>query len=150
MTIQRVLFATDFSPSAKAAARLAVEIATRFDAELHIVHVYGMPGLALPDGTFYAAPDYAAKVAQSAQEALDAEVRSHTGLRIQVKGHLKMEEPYRGILEAAKETGASLIVMGTHGRRGLPRWLMGSVAERVVRSATVPVLTVHAPEPTPA
>lgn len=147
MTIQRVLFATDFSPSAKAAARLAVEIATRFDAELHIVHVYGMPGLTLPDGTFYAAPDYAARVAQAAQEALDAEVQSHTGLRIKVQGHLKMEEPERGILEAAKEVGASLIVMGTHGRRGVPRWLMGSVAERIVRTSTVPVLTVHGEGP---
>jgi len=119
MTFQRVRLATDFSPSAKAAARLAVEVATRFDAELHVVHAYGLPGLTLPDGTFYAAPDYAAKVAESAQKALDAEVQAHTGLRI---------------------------VLGTHGRRGLPRWLMGSVAEHVVRTAPVPVLTVHAGE----
>jgi nucleotide-binding universal stress UspA family protein len=146
MTFQRVLLATDFSPSAKAAARLAVEVATRFDAELHIVHAYGLPGLTLPDGTFYAAPDYAAKVAESAQKALDAEVQAHTGLRIRVVGHLEMEEPHRAILETAKEVGAGLIVLGTHGRRGLPRWLMGSVAEHVVRTAPVPVLTVHAGE----
>jgi nucleotide-binding universal stress UspA family protein len=57
-----------------------------------------------------------------------------------------MEEPHRAILETAKEVGAGLIVLGTHGRRGLPRWLMGSVAEHVVRTAPVPVLTVHAGE----
>lgn len=144
--ISRVMLATDFSPSATAAARLAVEIASRFDVDLDIVHVYGMPALALPDGTFYAAPDYAARVAQAAQEALDAEVAKHTGHRIKVRGILKMEEPFRGIVDTAKETGASLIVMGTHGRRGLPRMIMGSVAERVVRLSTVPVLTVHAPD----
>lgn len=143
MTIQRVLLATDFSPSAAAAARLAVEIATRFDVSLDILHVYGMPALTLPDGTFYAAPDYAARVAQAAQEALDAEVARHSGFRIQVKGILKADEPWRGVIETAKETGASLIVMGTHGRHGLPRMLMGSVAERVVRTSLIPVLTVH-------
>lgn len=146
MTIQRILLATDFSPSSRAATRLAVEVATRFDAELIILHVYGMPGLTLPDGTFYAAPEYAAKVADAAQHALDAEVAAHTGFRIKVRGILKMEEPYRGILEAAKEHGASMIVMGTHGRHGLPRWVMGSVAERVVRGAPIPVLTVRSPD----
>jgi nucleotide-binding universal stress UspA family protein len=144
--ITRVLLATDFSPSARAAARLAVEIATRFDAALDIVHVYGLPALTLPDGTFFAAPDYAARVAASAQQALDAEVAAHTGHRVTVRGLLEVDEPWRGILEAAKKTHASMIVMGTHGRHGLPRMLMGSVAERVVRSASVPVLTVHSPD----
>jgi nucleotide-binding universal stress UspA family protein len=144
--IQRVLLATDFSPTARAAARMAVEIATRFDVDLDIVHVYGMPALSLPDGTFYAAPDYAARVAEAAQQALDAEVQAHTGFRVKVRGLLKVDEPWRGIVEAATETKAGLIVMGTHGRRGLPRMLMGSVAERVVRTSLVPVLTVHAPE----
>lgn len=143
MSIHRVLLATDFSPSALAAARMAVEIATRFDAPLDILHVYGMPGLTLPDGTFYAAPDYAARVAQAAQEALDREVARHTGFRIQVKGILKVDEPWRGVVETAKESNAGLIVMGTHGRHGLPRMLMGSVAERVVRTSLIPVLTVH-------
>jgi nucleotide-binding universal stress UspA family protein len=56
---------------------------------------------------------------------------------------VKQGETWRTILDTVAEVGAELIVMGTHGRRGLPRALLGSVAEKIVRTATCPVLTVH-------
>jgi universal stress protein A len=58
---------------------------------------------------------------------------------------LKTGVPWHGVVEAINELGVDLVIMGTHGRRGLSRLTLGSVAERVVRLAPVPVLTVHAP-----
>lgn len=134
----------DFSADADAALETAVELARRLGAELHLLHAYQQPldvlspyGVAIP-------PNVGPELRAAAQRRLDEIAKEISGLRIHV--HAVEGPPALVIPEQAREIGADLVVMGTHGRSGLRHLLLGSVAERTVRSAPCPVLTVKAPE----
>jgi nucleotide-binding universal stress UspA family protein len=139
---QKILVATDFSPHAAAALRLACELAKTCDASLCLVHAYDLIPYALPEGMpLYDAAtlarlreDLARQLAQAREEALKAGVK-------QVEVSLVQGQPAQEIVRLA-EGGYSLIVVGTHGRTGIAHILLGSVAERVVRKAPCPVITV--------
>src|SRR5690606_5334586 len=100
---------------------------------------------ALPDGAMMAGPEFTTRITTESQKAL-TELCQARAPGVTTKTHLIEGIPYREIVRMAEELGAGLIVVGTHGRTGLRHLLLGSVAERVVRSAKVPVITV----PTPA
>ncbi|MEO8905735.1 MAG: universal stress protein [Polyangiaceae bacterium] len=142
MLFQHVLVATDFSECSKRALDLAVELAQKLDAQLTVTHVWEVPAYGYGPG-MYVPGDFLAPIEGAAQarlnEALDALKQRFPS----AKGVLRTGAPWDEILAAALSVHADLIVIGTHGRRGLSRALMGSVAERVVRLSTVPVLTVH-------
>jgi nucleotide-binding universal stress UspA family protein len=87
----------------------------------------------------------AAKISDKAQQMLDEAVNSRRKRCPAISGILLNGAAWDEIGRVAVEQNADLIVMGTHGRRGLPRAILGSVAERVIRTSTVPVLTVHGP-----
>jgi len=146
MEIRRILCPVDFSDTSSHAFDYAIELASRFGAELHLVHAYQLPAYALPDGAFVATPEFAARVADESQQQLNKLVESHASSNLKFETHLVEGVAHAEIVRVAKEMAADLIVMGTHGRSGITHFLLGSVAERVVRSSMCPVLTVRKPD----
>lgn len=137
MLPRTILVATDFSEHADHALAYAAELATRLDAKLHLIHAIHLPSVGMNElGVAYDAM-VIESLTKTAQEGLDARVARH---RI-ASARYEIGDP-RDIIDRAAAS-ADLIVMGTHGRRGLRRFLLGSVAEAVVRSAPCPVLTVR-------
>lgn len=144
-TIRKIVHPTDFSKGAEPALELAIEMARTFSAELTILYVYATPVHMGPLGDGYALPlDLVQKLQGDAERALEqlSQRTAKTGIRIHT---LAIEGiASETIVATAEKRGMDLIVMGTHGRTGLKHLLLGSVAERVVRAAPCPVLTVRA------
>ncbi len=138
---QRILVATDLEPSSDGALRVALDLARALDAELTILHVADVPTFAAA-GMGETAGDLLTPVAEAAEERI-GELVSQSRFRCRrVTGTVRLGAPAEQILAAAEEAGADLVVTGTHRRQGLAHAVLGSVAERVVRGARVPVLTV--------
>ncbi len=139
-----ILVPTDFGEAAGCALDYAIELAKKFGAEVVILHSFEIPLIGFPDGAMVATAELTSRIVESAQEALDKAVLARKGSGVTVRAILKQGDPWQMVLATIQETGAGMVVMGTHGRKGLPRALLGSVAEKVVRTAPVPVLIVHA------
>lgn len=142
---KRICCPIDFSDASRAAMEVAADLARRFGAELVLLHAYPIPGYTFPDGSVVASPKMMQELAEQAERHLgewrsDAE-RLAGGPRVGMEK--AVGEPAAEILSYARESGVDLLVLGTHGRTGLEHALMGSVAERVVRKAHCPVLTVR-------
>jgi|SRR5581483_9804288 len=138
---KRILVATDFSDGAKAALELAIAIAKPLDAEIVLMHAWEIPIYAFPDGAMVPGGLFDGLEAAS-DEALQTQLRLYAKSGVKMRGALRMGPAWREIGIVAEQEKADLVVMGTHGRRGVVRWVLGSVAERVVRSSPIPVLTV--------
>ncbi len=138
---KHVLAATDLSDASRPALDLAVDLARRDGAALTVVHACEVPLLpeAIPP------VDYVTPITIAAGERLDHLLDGLRGRCPDVRRALRIGPPWEEILAAASEAGADLVVLGTHGRRGLAHAMLGSVAERVVRLSPVPVLTVRGP-----
>jgi nucleotide-binding universal stress UspA family protein len=139
MTCQKILVATDFSPASEAALVYASALACQWNAKLLIVHVEGPPNVMtneflLMTQNFYPNPEV--------RRRLEAVVP--TDKAVKYEHRLVQGEAGEEILRLAEQEFAGLIVIGTHGRIGVSRLLMGSVAEAVVRKAKCPVLTLKA------
>ncbi len=142
---KRICCPIDFSDASRAAMEVAADLARRFGADLVLLHAYPIPGYTFPDGSVVASPKMMQDLADQAQKHLEewrADAERLVGAA-RVTAEKAVGEPAAEILEAAKDARADLIVMGTHGRTGLEHALMGSIAERVVRRAHCPVLTVR-------
>lgn len=138
-----ILVATDFSETAAHALDLAVELARKLDAQLHLLHVLGIPDLGVPElGVALTSVTMDSMVA-SAQKQLDALTAARPAVKIEAL--LRTGDARTEILRVATQVGAELIVLGTHGRRGLSRALLGSVAEYVLRHGHCPVLITRQP-----
>jgi nucleotide-binding universal stress UspA family protein len=140
----RILHPTDFSECAEQARAEAVRLARALGAELILLHVAvetplyveGLMGMADVRKVFDAQRKWAGETLEArAAETRDAGVAARWRLSVGV--------PFEEIVKAAEEEGADMIVMGSHGRHGLDRLLLGSVANRVIRMAGCPVLTVR-------
>lgn len=138
--IRRILCPVDFSTPSEKALDFALDLAGTLGAEVHLVHVFQLPIYALPDGAMMAGPELTTRVSTELQKALDELAVRRPGPKLPT--HLVEGVPYREVVRMSDELSADLIVMGTHGRTGIRHLLLGSVAERVVRSARVPVITV--------
>ena len=146
--IKRILFATDFSDNSKYALTFAISFAQKYDAMLYILHVIQQPSYPLG---MYAEISFDAmdKFSQSISDAVEKEMQ--TLKEKDLRGYGKYEcmivhgTPFLEILRMAKEKNVELIVVGTHGRTGLDHVLFGSTAEKVVRRAPCPVLSVRLP-----
>lgn len=136
--IRHILVATDFGAASERATDTAVGFAERFGAKLTLLHVFE---LVYP----YPVPP-PPELRIDAQRDLDAAAAKLRARGVQVATMMREgEEAWREIVEAATASHADLVIVGSHGRRGLPRFMLGSVAEKVVRVAPMPVLTVHGP-----
>lgn len=145
MNASKILFPTDFSTLGQTALEMATSLARDRGAKLVIVHVEEPP-LAYGGGELYYGiqePDR-----QELERMLNAVVP--TDPDVGYEHHLMIGNPATAIVHLAEREHADMIVMPTHGRTGLSRLLMGSVAEEVVRKAKCPVLTVKAAAPAPA
>lgn len=145
MKVGTVVVATDFSPAAAAAVDYAGDLARHFEARLVLVHAYAIDlpvatpamsgGYVLPDG-FYQ------ELARQARTRVDDEVDRLAATGVTASGVALEQPPARAIVDVAERERADLIVMGTRGLTGLGHLALGSVADKVVRTAPCPVLTV--------
>lgn len=140
-----ILVPTDFSLAAEAALDHALALAAKLDAKVYVMHAFELPMMGLPDGVLVATAEIASRVVQQAETDLAACVAKRKGSNVSITPLLRQNDPREAVLAAAEEVDADLVIMGTHGRRGIARALIGSVAEAVVRTSRVPVMTVHAP-----
>ena len=142
---KKILVPVDFSVGSERAVEKAAELAHAMDASVELMHVYQLPVFALPDSSITVSPTYIADLTTRAQRALEKhrDVLAADGIDASTK--LVEGLPAQAIVDHASEISAEMIVMGTHGHSGFKRFLLGSTAERVVRMATVPVLSVHLP-----
>jgi nucleotide-binding universal stress UspA family protein len=141
MTIQRILVAHDFSDTAEKALDVALDLAGRLQARVTIVHAYEAPTFVFPESVV-ATADLLGQMRGAAEDALASVAERAKGRGVQVETVVRPGVAWHEIDMAAKDLRCDLVVMGTHGRRGLSRALLGSVAEKVVRTASCPVLTV--------
>jgi nucleotide-binding universal stress UspA family protein len=151
----KILLTTDGSSEAELAARTAVDLSQQTNSELHVIHVWDIATTALlypeatdPEGVELPDPNLVEDLERSAEqrgrEVLEAEVervRSAGGTVAQA--HLMMGDAAREIIHLAEDLGAGLVVMGSRGRGGIRRALLGSVSDSVARHAHCPVLVVR-------
>ncbi len=147
IAIRHILVATDFGEAADAALTYGRELAGRFDATLHVLHVAENVYITAFGAETYAAiaPDLQREIEESAHTRLLELVADANGPKT-VPVVMTSSAPAYAIIDYAREHEVDLIIMGTHGRGAFQHLLMGSVAERVVRLAPCPVLTVRHPE----
>lgn len=134
-----ILFPTDGSEGATVALEHALDLAERYDATLHVLYVADTNRDSL-----VAVGDAVVDALEHEGESVVDEVVDRGRARgVDVDREVLQGDPYRTILDYVDEIGIDLVVMATHGRRGIDRYLLGSVTEKVIRSADVPVLTVR-------
>jgi nucleotide-binding universal stress UspA family protein len=140
--MKTILVPTDFSPHSEKALGVAERLAKLTDGKIHLLHCYQINpggispyGIALPEKFGREVRDAAKKKIEDLEKRVAAE-------GIEVSVHLTSRFPSQAVSDLAKEIGADLIVMGTRGATGLKHILLGSVAERTLRIAPCPVLTV--------
>lgn len=149
MKIERILVATDFSESAEKAVEAATELARKFEAELVLLHAYKIDiPLASPmTAGGYALPaDFFERLGTEARQRVEAAAQEITSKGVSTTGIAVEESAAAAIVETAESRDVDLIVMGTRGLTGLKHVALGSVADRVVRLAPCPVLTVGLPD----
>lgn len=137
-----ILVATDFGETAELALDYAVLLAAKLDAKVHLVHAIATPELGLPELGVAVASTMMERQVREGQASLDRLVERQHGRARFGDVVLRTGDARDVVLHASHELAIDLIVMGTHGRQGISRALLGSVAESVVRSARCPVLTV--------
>jgi len=143
LALGTILHATDFSKSAEHAFQLACALARDYNAQLIVLHVARRPIVTPVMGVV---PPEPVEYEETLKATLHQLQLDNPTLRLETQ-LLFVGDTVSEILRTARETGADLIVMGTHGRTGLGRLLLGSVAEGVLRHAPCPVVTVRAPQP---
>ena len=147
MKFSKILVPTDFSESAKYALPFAIDLAEKYGAELHLLHV--VEPIAVPVdfawGT-YSYPDIEKQLSGHVEQTLEDIVKQEIPATITVKSFILHGKSWREIVSSAREGGNDLIVMATHGLSGFSHALYGSTAEKVIRKAPCPVLTVRHPE----
>jgi len=141
VTFRRILVATDFAESAERALRCGVQLARRHGAELILLHVY-MDLPAYPEITAGQVEAIYEEQRRWIEDALERRARAARAEGLLARALLKTGPAASTIAETASEEDVDLVVVGTHGRSGLDRLIVGSVAERVVRLASCPVLVV--------
>jgi nucleotide-binding universal stress UspA family protein len=141
---KRILFATDFSEASQPAFREAISASRDTGAELVIAHAYQLPNLGIPQA---ASPDvyedWNRRIREHTEAQLHALVEKAGREGIRASALVLFGDADEVLVEAAKERAVDLLIIGTHGRRGVPRLFLGSVASRVIATAPCPVLTVR-------
>jgi nucleotide-binding universal stress UspA family protein len=150
-TFHKILVPTDFSECSSAACDMALTLAIKLGSSVELLHVDEPPAwqgfiipelvVSMPNEASTSLHEFMQTRTRRGLEQLVEKLHSAGVSRIEQR--VDAGEPGAVIVRVAEETGCDLIVMGTHGRKGFERLMMGSVAERVVRQATCPVLTVR-------
>ncbi len=145
--IDKILLPTDFSDHSKVPVPWAVDLAKKYKAELHIIHVFDEAAF---EAFFFnyagETQEYFEKFREGFQAEVDDFLDGVNTSGVTIVPVLSNGNPFVEIVQYAKDNGIDIIVLGTHGRTGMAHMLMGSIAEKVVRKAHCPVLTVRSPE----
>jgi nucleotide-binding universal stress UspA family protein len=139
--IRKILVPVDFSDASRNAAQYALELAVQLSAgqtpaSVDFLHAWQLAGFATPSS------ELAKDTERQLRDELDKFV-ADLAPKVHVRNHLRLGIPYQEVVQAASDYESDLIIMGTTGKSGLEHFLVGSVAERVVRGAPVPVVTVR-------
>jgi len=144
LSFDKILFATDFSENSEHAFEYAYSVATKFDSKLILLHVINEPvdlrGFYVPHVSF---ENLEMEIQEGAEKMMDKFCATKLKGFTNYKSDIVIGIPYEEILKKAEEENVSLLVLGTHGRSGIDHLLFGSTAERVVRKAICPVMTVR-------
>jgi nucleotide-binding universal stress UspA family protein len=142
MRFHHLLVPIDFEESSQRALEMSIELALTFDAKLTVVHAWDVVQYSY--GTVYLAPEMNEAVEQAAKQRLASALLSVVKRRPAADSVLVNGPAAFEILGVVERMKVDLVVMGTHGRHGLGRMLLGSVADKIVRASPVPVLTIRA------
>jgi nucleotide-binding universal stress UspA family protein len=144
ITLKRILVPTDFSEPSRSALRYGMAFAENFGAALHLLYVVEEPYLLPPGGEGYLPPaDYPQQIEKVAREQMEQFIPADWRQKHGATLAFQHGTPFVEIVRYARREQIDLIVMGTHGRGAIAHMLLGSVAERVIRKAPCPVLTVR-------
>ena len=147
ISLKRILYPTDFSKYSLYAFDYAVSFAKQYGAKLFIVHVLpNYPLILGPEVTFVNVPKLEAATSEHVQGEMTRLQEQCTAAGVETEALIMIGTPFVQIIEAARDKEVDLIVIATHGRTGVRHVLFGSVAERVVRMAPCPVLSIKHPE----
>ena len=152
MSFSRLLVPVDFSDRSVHALRYAVSFGRPFSAAIDVVHVWEPPAYVAPDMMVSLSEEAGHRtIAELARTEISREMKSlieelEGRDDLEVQGRLEVGPVAETIVQLANDDEHDLIIMATHGRRGLSRLVLGSVAEQVVRLADCPVLTLRAPD----
>ncbi|MFO7980022.1 MAG: universal stress protein [Candidatus Aminicenantes bacterium] len=148
LPIKKILWPTDFSEPSYVALNTAQELAKHFSAELTIVNVITpIPVVSSPNGPAgFDVSLYQDQIKETSNESLQDIIQKKISKEIKTQGKIVMGNAPDEIVKTAEEENADLIVIATHGETGWRHLVFGSVAEKVVRFATCPVLTIHQPK----
>jgi nucleotide-binding universal stress UspA family protein len=144
-SIKSILVPTDFSPASDIAFRYGLDMAVTQGSAIHLIHALDDVSFATayPDGLYVELPGLREQLVADATKRLQSMVAEGAAAGIAATAQTVVGRPARMIVEVAKARASDLIVMGTHGRGGFAHMVLGSVAERVVRTAPCAVLTVR-------
>jgi nucleotide-binding universal stress UspA family protein len=147
LPLKKILWPTDFSEPAEQGLKIGLELATQFSAEMILVHVVApmptMHGTAAPTG--FHIPSVLEELQESARMSLEEIRQTKIPAEIKSTTCVVNGKPAREIVRLAAQEKVDIIVIPTQGESGWQRFVFGSVAEKVVRLADCPVLTIHAP-----
>ncbi len=146
INIKNILCPIDYSIYSEMALKYAIEFAEKYQAKLYLMHVLDIRVYDMNDPELYDVNVIDEETIGKLRERLLKSVNEDTKGRISVEAIVIQGVPFAEIIKASKEYKIDLIVLGTHGRTGLSHAIMGSVAEKVVRKAPCPVLTIRHPE----
>lgn len=144
-TFTKILFATDLTPASEPALQEAIELAAESHAELLVAHAYEPPNLAQAEAVgpgVYA--EWDRNLREDAENRIAPLVQRAQDAGVKASSFVLSGDTCEVIIETAKAKGVDLLVMGTHGRKGVSRMFLGSVASRVISAAPCPVMTVRA------
>jgi nucleotide-binding universal stress UspA family protein len=148
IAIKQILCSTDFSEASLEGLKYGVQMAKQFGARLTVAHVVPLiPPLPSDPNFVFKVPEYERALHQDAQRKIEKILKDLEPQGIVAKSVLGHGDPGEEIVRLAADEGADLIVISTHGATGWRHLLFGSVAEKVVRLASCPVLSVHGPRP---
>jgi len=142
LALRTLLVPIDFSASSLAALERACELARELDAALHLLHCYEIPTPGLGQYRIALPETIWERIHEGAERRLAALAEKTAASGLRVTGEVSADAPGHAIAEAARRVRADLVVMGTHGNTGVKHLLLGSVAERTVRTAPCDVLVV--------
>jgi nucleotide-binding universal stress UspA family protein len=141
---KKICCPVDFSEPSRAAMQVAASLARRFGAELVLFHAYPLPGYTLPEGSVVPSTHMLQELASQTDAQLERWRGEAESLGLpRVAAAKAVGDPAIEIVNFARSSGSDLLVIGTHGRTGLRHAILGSIAERVVRHAGCPVLSIR-------
>jgi universal stress protein A len=140
--LKHILVPTDFGPASARALELATTLARAFEGEITLLHVWEIPNYPYMD--FMLNSEVITRVEEAAVEQLADALKALRKVFPSAQSKLETGPTWQSIIDVIRELKPDVVVMGTHGRRGISHLALGSVAERIVRLSDAPVITTHA------